>query len=147
MLEINNYYIQKLENLIDLFTDIFVIVDDIYNEIIPISIRNRCTIKDKKLYDSEIINISIVGELLTIDSEKSFFSLLKREYKELFPRLEDRTKRNLHLVISKIREYIYEFMQLYFKHIRGIDSMHIPACEFGRAHFSKCFKGEVSYRR
>ena len=31
MLEINNYYIQELENLMDLFTSIFVIIDDIYN--------------------------------------------------------------------------------------------------------------------
>ena len=150
MLELNNYYIQELENLTDLFTNIFVIIDDIYNEIIPIGIRNRRNIKDSKLSDSEIITISIVGELLTIDSEKSFFSLLKREYKELFPRLGDRTrfnrtKRNLHLVISKIRGYISEFMQLYSNNIRVIDSMPIPVCEFGRAHFSKCFKGEASY--
>ena len=82
MLELNNYYIQELENLTDLFTNIFVIIDDIYNEIIPIGIRNRRNIKDSKLSDSEIITISIVGELLTIDSEKSFFSLLKREYKD-----------------------------------------------------------------
>ena len=34
MLELNNYYIQELENLTDLFTNIFVIIDDIYNEII-----------------------------------------------------------------------------------------------------------------
>ena len=76
MLELNNYYIQKVENLTDLFTIIFTIVDDIYNDIIPISIRNRRNIKDSKLCDSEIITISIVGELLTIDSEKAFFSLL-----------------------------------------------------------------------
>ena len=73
MLELNNYYIQKVENLTDLFTIIFTIVDDIYNDIIPISIRNRRNIKDSKLCDSEIITISIVGELLTIDSEKAFF--------------------------------------------------------------------------
>ena len=150
MLELNNYYIQELENLTDLFTNIFVIIDDICNEIIPIGIRNRRNIKDSKLSDSEIITISIVGELLTIDSEKLFFSLLKKEYKELFPRLGDRTrfnrtKRNLHLVISKIRGYISEFMQLYSNNIRVIDSMPIPVCEFGRARFSKCFKGEASY--
>ena len=148
MLELNNYYIQELENLTDLFTNIFVIIDDIYNEIIPIGIRNRRNIKDSKLSDSEIITISIVGELLTIDSEKSFFSLLKREYKELFPRLGDRTrfnrtKRNLYLVISKIRGYISEFMQLYSNNIRVIDIMPIPVCEFGRSHFSKCFKVEA----
>ena len=36
-------------------------------------------------------------------------------------------------------------MQLYSNNIRVIDSMPIPVCEFGRARFSKCFKGEASY--
>lgn len=58
MLELNNYYIQEVENLTDLFTTIFVIIDDIYNEIIPMSIKNRRNIKDSKLSDSEIIAIS-----------------------------------------------------------------------------------------
>lgn len=152
MLEFNNYYIQDQENLTDLFTNIFVIIDDIYNEIIPMTISNRRNIKDSKLSDSEIITISIVGELLTIDSEKAFFSLLKREYKNLFPKIGDRTrfnrtKRNLYWVISKIREYISSFMQSYSNNIRIVDSMPIPVCEFGRAHFSKCFKGEASYGR
>ncbi len=76
MLELNNYYIQEVKNL----------------TIIPISIRNRRNIKDSKLSDSEIITISIVGELLTIDSEKAFFSLLSRDYTRLFPYLGDRTR-------------------------------------------------------
>ena len=152
MLEFNNYYIQDQENLTDLFTNIFVIIDDIYNEIIPITVSNRRNIKDSKLSDSEIITISIVGELLTIDSEKAFFSLLKREYKNLFPKIGDRTrfnrtKRNLYWVISKIREHISLFMQSYSNNIKIVDSMPIPVCEFGRAHFSKCFKGEASYGR
>lgn len=152
MLEFNNYYIQDQENLTDLFTNIFVIIDDIYNEIIPITVSNRRNIKDSKLSDSEIITISIVGELLTIDSEKAFFSLLKKEYKNLFPKIGDRTrfnrtKRNLYWVISKIREHISLFMQSYSNNIRIVDSMPIPVCEFGRAHFSKCFKGEASYGR
>ena len=78
MLELNNYYIQEIENLTDLFTIIYTIIDDVYKDIIPISIRNRRNIKESKLSDSEIITISIVGELLTIDSEKAFFSLLRR---------------------------------------------------------------------
>ena len=152
MLEFNNYYIQDQENLTDLFTNIFVIIDDIYNDIIPITVSNRRNIKDSKLSDSEIITISIVGELLTIDSEKAFFSLLKKEYKNLFPKIGDRTrfnrtKRNLYWVISKIREHISLFMQSYSNNIRIVDSMPIPVCEFGRAHFSKCFKDEASYGR
>ena len=41
MLELNNYYIQEIENLTDLFTIIYTIIDDVYKDIIPISIRNR----------------------------------------------------------------------------------------------------------
>ena len=61
MLELNNYYIQEQKNLTDLFTNVFVIIDDIYNEIIPMSISNRRNINDSKLSDSEIITISIIG--------------------------------------------------------------------------------------
>jgi hypothetical protein len=53
MLELNNYSIQNIENLTDLFTTVFVIIDDIYNETRPISIKNRRNIKDSKLSDSE----------------------------------------------------------------------------------------------
>src|SRR5699024_11380189 len=96
--------------------------------------------------------LSIGGQFLTIYSEKSFFSLLNRKYKASFPRLGDRTrfnrtKRNLPSVISKIRESISEIMQFTSDNIRIIDSMPIPACKFGRAHFSKYFKGEASYGR
>ena len=104
-MEINNYYIHEVENLTDLFTIIFTIVDDVYNDIILVGIKNIRNIKYSKLSDSEIISISIGEELLTIDSEKAFFSLLSQESKKLFPRLENitrfnRTKRNLHSIIK-----------------------------------------------
>ncbi len=75
---------------------------------------------------------------------------MSREYSKLFPKLGDRTrfnrtKRNLHSVINEIREYISLYIKSYSNNIRVIDSMPIPVCEFGRAHFSKCFKGEASY--
>ena len=70
----------------------------------------------------------------------------------MFPKLGhitrfNRTKRNLHLVIREIREYISLFIQSQFSNIRIIDSMPIAVCKFGRVHFSKCFKGEASYGR
>lgn len=94
----------------------------------------------------------MIDKLLTTDSEKAFFSLLRREYKHLFPKLGDRTrfnrtKRNLHVVINAIREYISLSMQSNYDNIRVIDSMPIPVYEFGRDHFSKYFKGEASYGR
>ena len=41
MLELNNYYIQSVENLTDLFTIIFTIVHDIYNNIIKTNLLNN----------------------------------------------------------------------------------------------------------
>ena len=114
----------------------------IYNEVTPVAIRDRRNIKDSRPSDSEIIFVSIVGKLLTIDSEKAFFSLLKREYSNLFPRLGDRsrfnrTKRNLHAVIEEIRLYVSILMQSYYNSIRIVDSMPIPVSEFGRVDFYK----------
>jgi hypothetical protein len=36
-------------------------------------------------------------------------------------------------------------MSRHSSNIRIVDSMPIPVCKFGRAHFSKCFKGVASY--
>ena len=42
-------------------------------------------------------------------------------------------------------KYISLSVQSYSNNLRVIDSMPIPVCEFGRAHFSQYFKWEVSY--
>lgn len=78
MLEFTYYNTEKIANLKDFFTVSFVLIDDVYNEVIPESIKNRRNISESKLSDSEIITISIVGEALTIDSEKLGSILLKR---------------------------------------------------------------------
>ena len=41
-------------------------------------------------------------------------------------------------------KYISLSVQSYSNNLRVIDSMPIPVCEFGRAHFSQYFKWEVS---
>nr|WP_180963992.1 hypothetical protein [Haloimpatiens massiliensis] len=44
--------------------------------------------------DSEIISISLVGELMSIDSEKSWVSYCKNNFKDLFPRFCNRSRFN-----------------------------------------------------
>lgn len=68
ILEFTYYNTEKIDNLKDFFTVVFVLIDDVYNEIIPSSIKNRRNVSDSKLSDSEIISISIVSEAFTIDS-------------------------------------------------------------------------------
>ena len=117
MLELNKYSTNKIEDLKDFFTVAFVIIDDIYNEIAPTYIRKRRNIKDAILCDSEIITISIVGELLTIDSEKSWFQFVKRNFKDLFPHMCDRTD-----LIERKNPYPKPSLQLIFKIRRRIET-------------------------
>jgi len=110
MLELNrDYSIKEIENLKDFVTVAYVIIDDIYQKVTPTHIANRCNINDSIMSDREIITMSIVGELLTIDSEKAWFGFCKKNMRDLFPRFCDRTRfnrirRNLHAVIEEIRK-------------------------------------------
>ncbi len=147
MLEFDRTYsIKEIGDLKDFVTVAYVIIDDIYQKVTPTNIRNRRNINDSILSDSEIITISIVGELLTIDSENAWFGFCKKNMKDLFPRLCDRTRfnrtrRNLHAVIEEIRKELSSLTELADQPYRIIDSMPIPVCKFGRARFHKTFRG------
>ena len=135
MLEFTYYNTENIDNLKDFFTVSFVLIDDVYNEIIPNSIKNRRNISESKLSDSEIITISLVGEALTIDSEKAWFYFVKKNYKDLFPDICDRTrfnrtKRNLYKIILEIQKYFSNLPIFKDDDIRIIDSMPIPVCKF-----------------
>ncbi|OCL26218.1 transposase [Orenia metallireducens] len=149
MLESNNYYTIEIENLRDFITIIYVIIDDIYQEVTPTHIKERRNIDKAILSDSEIITISIVGESLTIDSEKSWFNFVKKNLKDLFPEVCHRTRfnrtlRNLHAVLDEIRKKLTLILNYQYDNYRIVDSMPIPVCEFARAHFNKTFS-EAEY--
>lgn len=86
-----NYSIKEIVNLKDFVTVAYVIIDDIYRKFTSTHIANRCNINDSILSGSEIITISIVGELLTIDSEKAWFGFCKKNMRDLFLKFCDRT--------------------------------------------------------
>lgn len=150
MLEFTYYNTEKIDNLKDFFTAAFVLIDDIYNEIIPAFIKNRRNIFNCRLSDSEIITISIVGEAATIASEKAWFDFVKKNYHDLSPDIGDRTrfnrtKRNLYKVILEIQKYLSNLPIFKDDDIRIIDSMPIPVCKFARSYFSKLFKDISTY--
>lgn len=103
-----NHSINKIENFKDFFTAAYTIIDDVYKKVIPKNIQNRRNKSRSKLSDSEIITISLVGELHTIDSETAWYNYCKKNFRDLFPNLCDRTRfnrvrRGLHAVINEIR--------------------------------------------
>lgn len=150
MLEFNNYNTLKIENLKDLFTIIFVLVDDAYKQIIPDEIKFRKNYSRKKLSDSEIITISLVGEAHKVSSENAWFNYVKRNFSDLFPDMGDRsrfnkTRRNLCVVTERIRQHFMDKFNFSKEEIGIIDSIPIPVCKFARAYFSKCFKDISEY--
>jgi len=150
MLEFTYYNTEKFDNLKDFFTVTFVLIDDIYNEIIPESIKNRRNVFESKLSDSEIITISLVGEAAMIASEKAWFNFVKKNYRDFFPNIGERTrfnrtKRNLYKVILEIQKYLSNLPMFKCDDIRIIDSMPIPVCKFARSYFSKSFKDISTY--
>ena len=150
MLELKYYSVHEIENLKDFFLVSYVIIDDIYHKIIPDSIRFRRNYTESKLSDSEIITLAIVGEIHGISSEKAWFNYVRKNLKDLFPNLShrtrfNRTRRNLESVINAIRNEIGNYLGYNQSDLYIVDSMPIPVCGFGRAHFSKRFKDIATY--
>jgi len=151
MLEFHkNNCTMKIVDLNHLITVVYVIVDDIYQTFTPTHIKERRNINTCILSDSEIITISIVGELLTIDSENAWFNFCKKNLRHLFPKFCDRTRfnrtrRSLHKVIEEIMNKTIFLLGYEHDPHRIADSMPIPVCKFGRARFHKTFKGFATY--
>lgn len=147
MLEPNNIYsIKEIGNLKDFFIIVYTIIDDIYKRVAPTYIQNRRNSSNSVMSDSEIITIRLVGELFTIDSEKAWFGFCMRNMRDLFPNFCDRTRfnrihRSLHTVIEEIRKEVVKLTEYSYQSYRIIDSIPIPVCKFGRAHFHKTFRG------
>jgi hypothetical protein len=145
MLELQNHFTIEIENVKDLATTIFVIVDDIYKEVAPPAVKHRKQKETAIMSDSEIITISILGELLGHDSENAWVSYVSKNMRDLFPNMCERsrfnrTRRNLMTVIKAIRQRLFVSMKPQARDILIIDSFPLPVCQFGRAHFSKGFK-------
>ena len=147
MLKFQDDYITKNENMEDLFTIILAIVDDLYQIYAPDEIRNRKNIAEARCSDAEIITISIVGEMMGVDSETAWHSFVKKNYSHLFPHLGCRSryhrrKKNLYLLTELLRAKLEKEMDVGLCENYIADSYPLPVCKFGRAYFCKSFRYE-----
>lgn len=153
MPELHTHYpIKEIADMKDFITAAFVIIDDLYQSIAPTHIKNRRNIETALLHDSEIITISIVGELLTIDSEKAWLGFCRRNFSDLFPHFchrtrFNRTRRGLFQIIELIRAEITKELGYLSDPLRIVDSIPVKVCEFGRAHFHKTFREQAAYSK
>lgn len=128
----------------DFILVIFVLVDDLYKKVAPNQVKCRPNIDKALLSDSEIITIALCGELVGVDSENAWYSLVKKNFRYLFPRMCDRsqfnrTRRNLLQVTNLI---FTQLAKQFADDVFIVDSFPLEVCKFGRAHFCKVFRAE-----
>lgn len=90
----------------DFMTTVFVIIDDLYRPYAPLKVTKRRHVLDAKLSDSEIITVSLCGDLVRIDSENAWYSFVKRNYQHLFPNLCSRSR------LNRTRQALLQTMEL-----------------------------------
>lgn len=94
MLKFQNNNTTVIENFEDFILLVYTVIDDLYQQFVLASVSQRRNIDTAKLSDSEIITLSICGDLIGIDSENAWYSFVKRNYRHLFPMLCSRTRFN-----------------------------------------------------
>lgn len=119
----------------DFCTWVFVIVDDIWQQIAPLYKRPGpaplCS-------DSELITMALIGEARGLDSERGMLAFWK-EHRDLFPHIPsqsrfNRRRRNLWQAFNQIRRMLLQLLDLAHEPFCIIDSLPVFACSaFGRA--------------
>lgn len=145
MLKFQDDYTTIIATFEDFILLVYTIIDDLYHQFVPTSVSQRRNVDTAKMSDSEIITLSICGELAGIDSENAWYSFVKRNYRHLFPRLcsrtrFNRTRRALLQVTELLRQKLTHSFPIPTSRYFVIDSFPLPVCKFGRAHYCRSFR-------
>lgn len=145
MLKSQDDYTTIIETFEDFILLVYTIIDDLYHQFVPSSVSQRRNVDTAKMSDSEIITLSICGELAGIDSENAWYSFVKRNYRHLFPRLCSRTRFNrtrgaLLQVTELLRQKLTHSFPIPTSRYFVMDSFPLPVCKFGRARYCRSFR-------
>ena len=147
MLKFQDDYTTLIATFEDFILLVYTIIDDLYQQVIPVSVSQRRNVDTAKMSDSEIITLSICGELTGTDSENAWYSFVKRNYRHLFPRLcsrthFNRTRRTLLQAAELLRQQLAQSFPIPVSRYFVIDCFPLPVCKFGRAHYCHSFHTE-----
>ena len=130
----------------DFILTVYVIIDDLYRHYAPPEITKRRNVLNAKLSDPEIITISLCGELVGIDSENAWYSLVKKNYRHLFPDLCSRSRFNrirraLLQTTELLRQKLSFAFLIPYTRFFIADSFPLAVCKFARARYCRTFRG------
>lgn len=120
----------------DFILTAYVIIDELYHQFAPPEVTRRRHILNAKLSDSEIITISLCGELAGVDSENAWFSFVKRNYRHLLPQLcsrsrFNRTRRALMQTTELLRQKMIPYSQFQSVPITSSTVFHLQSVNLG----------------
>lgn len=103
-----------------------------------------------KLTDSEAITMELVGEFLSIDTDKGIWQYFRSHWQSWFPKLGSRSNfakqvSQLCQIKQVILQRITTRLGAFSDTIHLVDGFPIPVCHFARAPRCACFKGEAEY--
>lgn len=147
MLKFQNNNTITIATFEDFILTAFVIIDELYFRYVPDAVSKRRNVFNAKLSDSEIITISICGELIGVDSENAWFSFVKKNYHHLFPAIGsrsrfNRTRRALLQTTELIRQKMFSAFAMPYSRYLVIDSFPLAVCKFGRARYCQSFRSD-----
>lgn len=147
MLKFQDHYTTLIATFEDFILLVYTVIDDLYKQFAPASVSQRRNVNTAKMSDSEIITLSICGELVGTDSENAWYSFVKRNYRHLFPKLcsrtrFNRTRRALLQVTELLRQKLIQSFPIPSSRYFVIDSFPLPVCRFGRARFCHSFRAD-----
>ncbi len=147
MLKFQDDYTTLITTFEDFILLVYTIIDDLYQQFVPASVSQRRNVDIAKMSDSEIVTLSICGELMGNDSENAWYSFVKRNYRHLFPKLccrtrFNRTRRALLQVTELLRQKLTLSFPMPANRYFVIDSFPLPVCKFGSAHYCRSFRAD-----
>jgi Transposase DDE domain len=125
---------------------IYCLIDDLFEEVLQGStLRSRGP--KPTLDDREVLTIEVVGEFLSIDTDKGIFSFFAGHYAEWFPKLPnvDRTTFTRQAAnLWKVKKLMWKALLARIEHEEAIclvDSFAMPVCSFAKAPRHRSFAG------
>lgn len=133
----------------EMFLIVFSLIDDLYHDCVPDSVRYRAGQNRIAFSDSEVITLSLMQEALSNDSELSFHRLVAKDYGHLFPHLVERSRyhRRRKALVGVQLHLLRQLMGL-FKTLAAwlvVDSAPVETAAFVRSQSAQASIAEAAY--
>jgi hypothetical protein len=136
-------------SIIDLFTIIFVIVDDWYQS------KGKKLLKGKpgakpKFTDSEVITLMLAQDFIPYPSETQYIEHIRANYLTLFPKLLDQSQfnrraRSLRLIVEALRQSWIIQRGWHLENCFLLDTKPVPVVGYKRNKRHSEFAGSANY--